>query len=122
MLGDVRLQAHVLMEMATFLGDSYIRPVSIALVIQDLGGTEETFLNVLTKTHQLVHNNDISQYTLADFKAFYQKIEPEAFNDVSDVIIVKVLNGLASIYIDDLYPIAKNITQIYQLDNKLPGI
>ena len=122
MLEDVRLQGQILMEMATFLGDSYIRPVSIALVIQDLGGTEGTFSNVLTKTHQLVHNNDISQYTLADFKAFYQELEPEVFKDVSDVIIVKVLNGLSSMYIDDLYPIAKNITQIYQLDNKLPGI
>ncbi|KAA8370104.1 hypothetical protein WZ78_04120 [Leuconostoc mesenteroides subsp. dextranicum] len=122
MFEDVRLQGQILMEMATFLGDSYIRPVSIALVIQDLGGTEETFSNVLTKTHQLVHNNDISKYTLADFKAFYQKIEPEIFKNVNDVIIIKVLNGLAIMYIDDLYPIAKYLTQTYQLENKLPGI
>ncbi|MGO0155588.1 hypothetical protein ACTL31_08435 [Leuconostoc mesenteroides] len=122
MFEDVRLQGQILGEIATFLGDSYIRPVSIALVIQELGGTEETFSNVLTKTHQLVHNNDISQYTLADFKVFYQKLEPEIFKNVGDVIIVKVLNGLSSMYIHELYPIAKKITQIYQLDNKLPGI
>ncbi|MBD9364762.1 hypothetical protein IAP91_04800 [Leuconostoc mesenteroides] len=122
MFEDVRLQGQILMEMATFLGDSYIRPVSIALIIQDLGGTEGTFSNVLTKTHQLVHNNDISKYTLADFKAFYQKIEPEIFKNVNDVIIIKVLNGLASMYIEDLYPVAKNIALTYQLDNKLPGI
>ncbi|MGB2562504.1 hypothetical protein ACOWO9_06550 [Leuconostoc mesenteroides] len=122
MFEDVRLQGQILMEMATFLGDSYIRPVSIVLVIQDLGGTEETFSNVLTRTHMLVHNNDISQYTIADFKAFYQKIEPEIFKNVNDVIIIKVLNGLAIMYIDDLYPIAKYLTQTYQLENKLPGI
>lgn len=122
MFEDVRLQGQILMEMATFLGDSYIRPVSIALVIQDLGGTEETFSNVLTRTHMLVHNNDISNYTIADFKAFYQKIEPEIFKNVNDVIIIKVLNGLAIMYIDDLYPITKYLTQTYQLDNKLPGI
>ena len=122
MFEDVRLQGQILMEMATFLGDSYIRPVSIALVIQDLGGTEETFSNVLTRTHMLVHNNDISQYTIADFKAFYQKIEPEIFKNVNDVIIIKVLNGLAIMYIDDLYSIAKYLTQTYQLENKLPGI
>lgn len=122
MFEDVRLQGQILMEMATFLGDSYIRPVSIALVIQDLGGTEETFSKVLTRTHMLVHNNDISQYTIADFKAFYQKIEPEIFKNVNDVIIIKVLNGLAIMYIDDLYSIAKYLTQTYQLENKLPGI
>ncbi|MBZ1529515.1 MULTISPECIES: hypothetical protein [Leuconostoc] len=122
MFEDVRLQGQILGEMATFLGDSYMRSVSIALVIQDLGGTEETFSNVLTKTHQLVHNNDISQYTIADFKAFYQKIEPEIFKNVNDVIIIKVLNGLLSMYIEDLYPVAKNIALTYQLDNKLPGI
>lgn len=122
MFGDVRLQGKILMEMATFLGDSYVKPVSIALVIQDLGGTEETFSNVLAKTSQLVHMNDISQYTLADFKAFYQKLEPEVFDGVNDVIIVKILNGLSIMYIDDLYPIAKNITLTYQLDNKIPGI
>lgn len=122
MFEDVRLQGQILMEIATFLGDSYIRPVSIALVIQDLGGTEKTFSNVLTKTHQLVLNNDVSQYTLADFKAFYQHLEPELFKNVNDVIIVKVLNGLASMYIPDLHPIAKNITFTFQLDNKLPGI
>ncbi|MBZ5964040.1 hypothetical protein KIJ11_00560 [Leuconostoc gelidum subsp. gelidum] len=122
MFEDVRLQGKILMEMATFLGDSYVKPVSIALVIQDLGGTEETFSNVLAKTSQLVHMNDISQYTLADFKAFYQKLEPEVFDDVNDVIIVKILNGLSIMYIDDLYPIAKNITLTYQLDNKIPGI
>ncbi|MGY3743426.1 hypothetical protein [Leuconostoc inhae] len=122
MLEDVRLQGQILMEMATFLGDSYIKPVSIALVIQDLGGTEETFLNVLTKTHQLVHNNDISKYSIADFKTFYQELEPEVFKNVHDVTIVKVLNGLASIYIPDLYPIAKHLTTTFQLDNKLPGI
>lgn len=122
MFEDVRLQGQILGEIATFLGDSYIRPVSIALVIQDLGGTEETFSNVLTKTHQLVDNNDVSQYTLADFKVFYQELEPEVFKNVNDVIIVKVLNGLASMYIEDLYPIAKNITFTFQLDNKLPGI
>ena len=122
MFEDVRLQGQILGEMATFLGDSYMRSVSIALVIQDLGGTEETFSNVLTKTHQLVHNNDISQYTIADFKAFYQKIEPEIFKNVNDVITIKVLNGLLSMYIEDLYPVAKNIALTYQLDNKLPGI
>ncbi|CBL90717.1 MULTISPECIES: hypothetical protein [Leuconostoc] len=122
MFGDVRLQGKILMEMATFLGDSYVKPVSIALVIQDLGGTEETFSNVLAKTSQLVNMNDISQYTLADFKAFYQKLEPEVFDGVNDVIIVKILNGLSIMYIDDLYPIAKNITLTYQLDNKIPGI
>ena len=122
MFEDVRLQGQILMEMATFLGDSYIRPVSIAHDIQDLGGTEETIYKVLTRTHMLVHNNDISQYTIADFKAFYQKIEPEIFKNVNDVIIIKVLNGLAIMYIDDLYPIAKYLTQTYQLDNKLPGI
>ena len=122
MFEDVRLQGQILGEMATFLGDSYMRSVSIALVIQDLGGTEETFSNVLTKTHQLVHNNDIGQYTIADFKAFYQKIEPEIFKNVNDVIIIKVLNGLLSMYIEDLYPVAKNIALTYQLDNKLPGI
>ena len=122
MFEDVRLQGQILGEMATFLGDSYMSSVSIALVIQDLGGTEETFSNVLTKTHQLVHNNDISQYTIADFKAFYQKIEPEIFKNVNDVIIIKVLNGLLSMYIEDLYPVAKNIALTYQLDNKLPGI
>lgn len=119
MFGDVRLQGKILMEMATFLGDSYVKPVSIALVIQDLGGTEETFSNVLAKTSQLVNMNDISQYTLADFKAFYQKLEPELFDGVNDVIIVKILNGLSIMYIDDLYPIAKNITLTYQLDNKI---
>lgn len=122
MFEDVRLQGKILMEMATFLGDSYVKPVSIALVIQDLGGTEETFSNVLAKTSQLVNMNDISQYTLADFKAFYQKLEPEVFDGVNDVIIVKILNGLSIMYIDDLYPIAKNITLTYQLDNKIPGI
>jgi hypothetical protein len=49
MFEDVRLQGQILGEMATFLGDSYMRSVSIALVIQDLGGTEETFSNVLNK-------------------------------------------------------------------------
>ena len=122
MFGDVRLQGKILMEIETFLGDSYVKPVSIELVIQDLGGTEETFSNVLAKTSQLVNMNDISQYTLADFKAFYQKLEPEVFDGVNDVIIVKILNGLSIMYIDDLYPIAKNITLTYQLDNKIPGI
>ncbi|WP_349515652.1 hypothetical protein [Leuconostoc suionicum] len=122
MFEDVRLQGQILGEMATFLGDSYIRPVSIALVVQELGGTEETFSNVLTRTHMLVHNNDISKYNIADFKAFYQELEPEVFKNAHDVTIVKVLNGLASMYIDDLYPIAKNIALTYQLDNKLPGI
>ncbi|WP_273709087.1 hypothetical protein [Leuconostoc mesenteroides] len=122
MFEDVRLQGQILGEMATFLGDSYMRSVSIALVIQDLGGTEETFSNVLTKTHQLVHNNDISQYTIADFKAFYQELEPDVFKNVNDVIIVKVLNGLLSMYIEDLHPVAKNIALTHQLDNKSPGI
>ncbi|MCT4376190.1 hypothetical protein [Leuconostoc suionicum] len=122
MFEDVRLQRQILGEMATSLGDSYIRPVSIALVIQNLGGTEETFSNVLTRTHMLVHNNDSSKYTLADFKAFYQKIEPEIFKNVNDVIIIKVLNGLAIMYIPDLYPIAKHLTTTFQLDNRIPGI
>lgn len=122
MLEDVRLQAHVLMEIATFLGDSYDRPISLALTIQDMGGTEDTYFNVLAKTHYLILNTDISKYTLTDFKAFYQKLEPEVFRDVSDITIVKLLNALAIMHVEDLYPIAKNITLKYQLDNKIPGI
>ncbi|QEA59115.1 hypothetical protein FGL74_05090 [Leuconostoc koreense] len=122
MFEDARLQAHALMEIATALGDSYAKPVSFALVIQDLGGTNETFSKVLSQTSYLINTNDISRYNIADFKAFFQELEPEVFKDVSDIMIIKLLNALAIMYIDDLYPIAKKITQIYQLDNKLPGI
>lgn len=122
MFEDTRLQAHALMEIATALGDSYAKPVSFALVIQDLGGTDETFSKVLTQTNYLINNNDISQYTLADFKAFYQELDSEVFKDVNDIVIIKLLNGLAGMYIDDLYPIAKHLTTTFQLDNKLPMI
>jgi len=41
------------MEIAIFLSDSYDRPISLALTIQDMGGTEDTFSNVLTKTRYI---------------------------------------------------------------------
>lgn len=115
MIEDVRLLSQAVSEMADQLGDSVRRPVSLALALGDMGGTWETFSKILSSTNLLVNTEDVSEYSIDDFRKSFAKVDP-LFADIKDLYIVKIVNALAQEYIEELYMVSKKLT--YELDDR----
>ena len=70
---DNELIKLVLNEIAEELGDSYEKPVSLALILGQIGATSRTFKDILIKTRVKLINDknvDVHSMTIAIFVCF----------------------------------------------------
>lgn len=75
---DNELIKLALNEIAEELGDSYEKPVSLALILGQIGATSRTFKDILIKTRVKLINDknvDVHSMTIADFRSFFNDID-----------------------------------------------
>jgi len=109
---DNELIKLALNEIAEVLGDSYENPVSLALILGQIGANSRTFKDILIKTRVKLINDknvDIHSMTINDFRSFFNDIDAN-FERVNDETILAVLNYLAKSYIEELSDVSQKLT------------
>lgn len=98
-------------EIAEGMGDSYENPVSLALILGQIGATSRTFKNILIQTRiNLINDPDsnVQSMSINDFRSFFNDIDNK-FEHVSDETILAVLNYLSKSYIEELAEVSKKL-------------
>lgn len=109
---DNELIKLALSEIAESLDDSYEKPVSLALILGQIGANSRTFKDILIQTRVKLINEtsvDIQNMSIADFRSFFKYIDTH-FERVNDETILAVLNYLAKSYIEELTDVSKKLT------------
>lgn len=109
---DNELIKLALNEIADALNDSYEKPVSLALILGQIGATSRTFKDILIETRVKLINNknaDVHSMTIEDFRSFFTNINAK-FEHVNDETILAVLNYLAKSYIEELADVSQKLT------------